>query len=530
MATPRIKFAAGFLVAFFVLSMLPIATYGYDDYESWYVDPQNPEVQRMIREICVFPLEDNLMLNLRILFYALGRHFVYDKANAWQPIPQLFRQRTGVCCDFARLYYSLLRGIGWPEHRIEIVYGPVYNALTGTFISNHAWIEIKSPSPSGTSLALSANQSIITLEGEGFEMGFNDTMVTLPQITGGRIQEVRSLGWGTRDGWIPIDPTASVCTRGLFPFLIDLYLVFGYYAFYLAGYTVHFDEVYSYYSWPGARRENPAWENLTITLQPAKSFNVSYLHYIELYQQRSFITSSINSTLPIDLQVRNPKMQVIDAAFGVTTYAINVDLGYRVSASFPKNLGIYWFNVYNPQSQSVNVTFGRFGGLIKVWLGSEEAINQTFYDEYNRLHPLLVPASISVCDQLGDDKSTFHPAEDVYAKGGGYPANTEVAIYIVPDGYGLTPDNAKTVMYKTTETNGTLALTLVWTAPLHLGNYDVWVDVNRNDVFDYGDACNYEAIDVFAFHVIPEIATIFSMLLMFGVFATVYLARKRVRR
>jgi len=526
----KIKFAVVLLAGLCVLSMRPTATYGYDDYEWYWVDSQNPEVQRMIREVCVFPLEDNLMLNLRILFYALGRSFRYDYTfeHAWQSVPEMFRQRKGVCCDFARLYYSLLRGIGWPEHCIQIVYGPIYNLFDDYIGARHAWVEIKIPSPSGTILALSANQSIVTLEGQQFVMGFNDTMVTLPEITEERIREVQTLGFFTRDGWIPIDPTASVCTYGLFPFLADLYLVFGYGAFLLSGWRVHFDEIYPYYA--NADRENPSWHNLAVTLEPQESFNVSYLHSVELYQLTRRIWSAVNSTLPINFETRNPRMQVVDAASDVTSYPFSVTFDYRVSPPFPKDLGIYWFTVYNPQTEPVNITFDHFGKLLIVWLEGEETINQTFYDEYNRLHTLpVVPASISVCDQFGDDKSTFVSVEDVYVNGGGYPANTEVAIYIISGGYDLTPDNAKTATYKTTEANGTLALTLVWAAPLYLGSYDIWVDINRNDVFDYGDVCNYEAIDIFGFHVVPEIATMFSLLVMLGALATVYLARKRPR-
>jgi len=527
MVTPRIKFAGGLLIGLFVLAMLPTATYGYDDYEWYWVDSQNPEVQRMIREVCVFPLEDNLMLNLRILFYALGRSFRYDYTfeHAWQSIPEMFRQRKGVCCDFARLYYSLLRGIGWPEHCIQIVYGPIYNLFDNYIGDLHAWVEIKIPSPSGTILALSANQSIVTLKGERLVMGFNDTMVTLPEITEERIREVQTLGFFTRDGWIPIDPTASVCTFGLFPFLVDLFLVFGYGAFILNGCSVHFNEIYPYYA--NADRENPSWQDYTFTLEPQESFNVTYLHSVGLYQLTRRIWSAVNSTLPIDFGIRNPRMQVVDAVSHVTSYPFSITFDYRVSPLFPKDLGIYWFTVYNPQTEPVNVTFDHFSRMLIAWLGSEEIINQTLYDEYNRLHPLPVPPSISVCDEFGDEKNTFASVEDVYVNGGGYPANTEVAIYVIPDGYDLTPNNAKTVTYKTTETNGTLALTLVWAASLHLGSYDIWVDVNQNDVFDYGDACNYEAINVFAFNVVPEPIPMISMLLMFGTLVTVYLARKR---
>lgn len=129
MVTPKIKFAVGLLAGLFVLSMLPTATYGYDDYEWYWVDSQNPEVQRMIREASKFPLEDNLIYDLRLLYYALSFRFSYDYTfeHAWQTIPEMLRQNKGVCCDFARLYYSLLRGMGWPAHRIQIVHGPVYD-------------------------------------------------------------------------------------------------------------------------------------------------------------------------------------------------------------------------------------------------------------------------------------------------------------------------------------------------------------------------------------------------------------------
>src|SRR3990170_561856 len=111
------------IILLYPASFLKIAD-GFSDYESWYVDPQNPEVQRIIQRVCVFPLESNLMYNARSLYIALSRRFAYDYSfvHAWQTIPEMLRQNKGVCCDFARLYYSLLRGIGWPEDRIQIVW------------------------------------------------------------------------------------------------------------------------------------------------------------------------------------------------------------------------------------------------------------------------------------------------------------------------------------------------------------------------------------------------------------------------
>ena len=524
MVTLKTKFAGGLLVALFVLSMLPTASYAYDNYEEWYVDPQNPEVQRIIRDLCKFPLEDNLWANLRILYVSLGMSMFYDYTfeHAWQTIPEMLRQGKGVCCDFARLYYSFLRGIGWPKDRVEVVYGPVYNLL-GNYISYHAWVEIKAPSPSGTALVLSANQSIQLLEGEQFTMGFNNTAINVT-ITNERIDAVRTLGWGSRDGWIPIDPTVVACYGRLASPFLDLFLTFGYHVFLLNGFRVHYNEIWPYYGPYGycPRRENLGWESLTVTLQPQQSFNISYLHGVENYLT-SYVTSSFNSTLPVDFKIEKPiskDLEIIDEAFNVNTYSFNVTFGRRGSGAslWPEDIGCYWFTVSNPQAEPVNVTFGVFvpgGPYIPLGVGRFEA---EMYDQYSEA------ASISVCDEFGNEKNTFVSADDVYVNGGGYPANTEVAIYIIPDGYALTPDNAKTVTYKTTEANGTLTLTLVWAAPLKPGSHDIWVDVNRNHLFDYGDVCNYEAIDISAFHVVPEITTVFSML-VFGVL-TVYLAKR----
>ncbi|MCK4482692.1 hypothetical protein KAU55_05660 [Candidatus Bathyarchaeota archaeon] len=142
------------------------------------------------------------------------------------------------------------------------------------------------------------------------------------------------------------------------------------------------------------------------------------------------------------------------------------------------------------------------------------------------MNPWPPAPSIVSCNQFGNDKDAFYPAEDVYAKGDGYPARAEVTIYIIPDGYSLTPANAKTVTHGTIEDNGTLATSLVWTQPLDYGRYDIWVDVNQNEVFDDGDVCNDQAVEVFAFHVIPEPIVIIGTLLMLGALATFYFKKK----
>lgn len=489
-----------------VLTWYSPPAYAYDDYEQFDVDPQNPEIQEIIRRECRFPLEDNLAYNLVVLYCALGWRFSYDSshAHAWQTIPEMLRQNQGVCCDFARLYYSLLRGIGWPENRIEIVYAPLYDLFGNPLGVSHAWVEIKSPSPVGTPLSLSANESVSVFENQTLTMGFNETVLAFPEVTLERIQQVRTLGWGERDGWIPIDPTAGVSWSKipligglLLSLLPGLYLTFGYNMFYLAGWTINASEVQSWYGphyYP--RRSNPTWDSLTVTIDSGESFNISYLNDIQPYTLRLSLTETINSTLPINVETRDPRMQIIQSASGVTSFDAYVDLDYYDHPPFPKDLGIYWFTVHNPQSVPVNVTFGHVSYTGLGWLGSDEDINQTLYEEYS------FPC-VTACNESGYFENKFRPDEDVYFKGEDYPGNAQMTIYVIPDGGDATTSNAKALLNKTTDNNGTIAPALLWSHPLNAGNYDIWVDLNQNGLFDGNDTLDVSVNGTFSFSILP---------------------------
>ncbi len=355
-----------------------ISVNAYSDYDDWYVDSQNPRVQQVIRENCKFPLEDNMWVNLQILYNWLKCYFTYDKTYGWKTIPTIFNNRKGVCDDFARLYYSLLRGIGWPAHRIQLVLGPVYDLFDNP-INWHAWVEIKSPNPIGTFLSYSANESIGSLEGKQIVLGLNETIATSEFITSENVTTVRTLGWGERNGWIPIDPTMGVCNPWM-PFLPSLWLTFGYYMFYLGGMKIHYNEVYLY-SIP--QRENPTWNDFTITLAPHTEFNISYLHSVELYVITFRVTNTISSTAPISLTVWNPKGQPIDYHWNITNHEYRINFTYQMSPPFPKDLGLYWICIRNPWNQTANVTFNKLSESKIAWLSGEETINQTMYDQYS---------------------------------------------------------------------------------------------------------------------------------------------------
>lgn len=150
-------------------------------------------------------------------------------------------------------------------------------------------------------------------------------------------------------------------------------------------------------------------------------------------------------------------------------------------------------------------------------------------------YPLLLPltptpplvASIIPRDQFGNDIDVFISAADVYVKGSRYPASTDLAIYVIPDGDDPRPESAETVTYKTTDGNGLIAVTLVWTHPLVCGVYGIWLDVNLNEIFDEDDVWNEQAFAVLATHVIPEPSVLISILLWFGALAIFYVNRKR---
>jgi outer membrane protein assembly factor BamB len=117
-------------------------------------------------------------------------------------------------------------------------------------------------------------------------------------------------------------------------------------------------------------------------------------------------------------------------------------------------------------------------------------------------------------DSAGNSKATFNLTDNVYVRGQGFPADTSVTIYLIPDGADALPSNKVANAFATTNGIGDLPVTLVWSQPLTLGEYDIWVDVNQNGVFDEGDVWNSQSIGIYRFDVIPEFPTLISVLLI----------------
>jgi hypothetical protein len=104
-------------------------------------------------------------------------------------------------------------------------------------------------------------------------------------------------------------------------------------------------------------------------------------------------------------------------------------------------------------------------------------------------------------DAAGNSKTTFESTDNVYVKGQDFPAETDVTIYLIPDGATASPANAVASTSETTEADGDLSVTPVWLQLLTAGEYDIWVDVNQNGEFDAGDVWNNQAGGIYAFSV-----------------------------
>ncbi len=112
-------------------------------------------------------------------------------------------------------------------------------------------------------------------------------------------------------------------------------------------------------------------------------------------------------------------------------------------------------------------------------------------------------------------------------RGEGFPPCTEVMIYVIPDGEAPQPDNAVASSLGVTDEKGKLPVTLVWEAPLNFGNYDVWVDVNRNGAYDSCDAYVVKCLGIYLFMAIPEIPGSIAAALAMIASCAVYGVKKR---
>ena len=151
----------------------------------------------------------------------------------------------------------------------------------------------------------------------------------------------------------------------------------------------------------------------------------------------------------------------------------------------------------------------------KVYIGSED----------NKVYAFAT--SVWSTDSVGNSKATFNLTDSIYVRGEGLTADTSVTIYLIPDGVYALPSNAVANASTITTSTGDLSVTLVWSQPLTLGEYDIWVDVNQNGVFDGADVWNSQSIGIYPLDVIPEFPAWTSMLLVLVLVTVVIATYKR---
>ncbi|MGQ9597108.1 MAG: outer membrane protein assembly factor BamB family protein [Thermoproteota archaeon] len=175
-------------------------------------------------------------------------------------------------------------------------------------------------------------------------------------------------------------------------------------------------------------------------------------------------------------------------AYNNNVYCLNASTGTQ----------IWNYTTGNSIYGAVAVAYG------KVYVGSDD------YSVYAFATPVWST------DSVGNPKATFDLTNNVYISGQGFTAGTSVTVYLIPDGAYALPTNAVAIASAMINSTGGFPATLVWSQPLTLGEYDIWVDVNQNGVFDEGDVWNSQSIGIYAFNVIPK----FSPLLVVPLFLT----------
>ncbi len=126
--------------------------------------------------------------------------------------------------------------------------------------------------------------------------------------------------------------------------------------------------------------------------------------------------------------------------------------------------------------------------------------------------PCAAEPYVRSSDSTGTEKNVFDLNEDVYCYAGNLPANDLVNIYIVPNkawsvGDSIGSDVSGGVEIVSTDAFGDIVTTLIWTAPLTVGKYDIIVDVNQDGVLDANEPVDGLTMGE-GFEAIPEFPTI----------------------
>ena len=165
------------------------------------------------------------------------------------------------------------------------------------------------------------------------------------------------------------------------------------------------------------------------------------------------------------------------------------------------------------------------GNPIEVFMDADHNLTAVFADE------ALIASMIESCNLVGDQKDFFDLGETIFVTGSGYALSTTYNLYVVADidwsnGMSIPTRISGTSNNVTSNNEGAVPSTVVWSNPQTIGKYDIVVDVNGNGVYDAGvDALDNSDVEVTAGMVIPEISPFlflifFILLTLFTVFTS----------
>jgi hypothetical protein len=181
--------------------------------------------------------------------------------------------------------------------------------------------------------------------------------------------------------------------------------------------------------------------------------------------------------------------------FGIGPPSFSIDDGDALPPIYPVPAGKYTVTEADPAPYGfdlIDVDCEDPDGGSSVDLGARtatidldagETITCTFTNTFT--------ATGGATDLVGVGQDTYRIDETVFATGSGFPANTDVDVYIVgdrawTDGDPIPPDVSGGKETVTTDGAGDLGPVDVWSPPLTPGEYDMVFDVNQNGTYDAG--------------------------------------------
>ena len=140
---------------------------------------------------------------------------------------------------------------------------------------------------------------------------------------------------------------------------------------------------------------------------------------------------------------------------------------------------------------------------------------------------------IESSNSAGDQKDFFELGETVYVSGSGYEPSTTLNVYLVQDtetwseGMTIPTRVSGTATQISSNGEGVIPPTVLWSNPQVVGKYDIVVDVNNNGVYDPEvDVLDDGDVEVTAGMVIPEFSPLHFLLLLITLSLFVVLTRK----